>query len=65
MTIIDPSSATDYLDKGVVVRPFAAFIDASFVLVRRGDGVENQLVEQFTAGFWDYHDRLLQQSSMF
>lgn len=65
VTIIDPSSVTDYLDKGVVVRPFAAFIDAGFVSIRRGDGVENQLVEQFIAGFWDYHDRLLQQSSMF
>ena len=29
ITIIDPSSATDYQGRGVVVRPLAEFVDAS------------------------------------
>jgi DNA-binding transcriptional LysR family regulator len=61
ITIIDPSSATDYRGRGVVVRPFTDFIDAGFLAIRRSDATDNQLAERFIAGFWEYHGALLEQ----
>lgn len=61
ITIIDPSSASDYQNRGVVVRPFSEFVDAGFLAIRRSDGTDNQLAERFITGFWDYHETLLAQ----
>lgn len=63
IAIIDPSSATDYQGRGVVVRPFAHFIDAGFLAIRRSDGADNQLAKRFIAGFWEYHEGLLQKAT--
>jgi len=61
ITIIDPSSASDFQNRGVVVRPFSEFVDAGFLAIRRSDGTDNQLAERFIAGFWNYHEALLAQ----
>ena len=59
ITIIDPSSASDYQNRGVVVRPFSEFVDAGFLAIRRSDGTDNHLAERFITGFWEYHEALL------
>ena len=61
ITIIDPSSASDYQNRGVVVRPFSEFVDAGFLAIRRSNGTDNQLAERFIIGFWEYHEALLVQ----
>jgi DNA-binding transcriptional LysR family regulator len=61
ITIIDPSSASDFQNRGVVVRPFSEFVDAGFLAIRRSNGTDNQLAERFIIGFWEYHQALLAQ----
>lgn len=61
ITIIDPSSASDFQSRGVVVRPFSKFVDAGFLAIRRSDAADNQLAKRFIAGFWEYHETLLAQ----
>lgn len=60
ITIIDPSSATDFRGRGVVTVPFSQFVDAGFLAIQRNDGPDNSLAQRFVREFWDYHRDLLQ-----
>ncbi|MCY1745029.1 MULTISPECIES: LysR substrate-binding domain-containing protein [Ensifer] len=59
IAIIDPSSATEFRGRGVVVRPFGIFVDAGFLAIRLDHGAENALAERFVREFWSYHEALL------
>ncbi len=59
IAIIDPSSATEFRGRGVVVRPFGIFVDAGFLAIRLDHGAENTLAERFVREFWIYHEALL------
>lgn len=59
ITIIDPSSATEFRGRGVVVRPFGVFVDAGFLAIRRSQGADNQLAGRLVGEFWAYHAALL------
>lgn len=59
IAIIDPSSATEFRGRGVVVRPFAIFVDAGFLAIRRSQGSDSVLAERFVSEFWSYHEALL------
>jgi DNA-binding transcriptional LysR family regulator len=61
ITIIDPSSATDFRGRGVVIRPFTSFVDAGFLVIRRSNGPDNSLAQRFIDEFWAYHETLLAQ----
>jgi len=59
IAIIDPSSATEFRGRGVVVKPFSVFLDAGFLAIRRGDIAPNDLARSFVDKFWIYHAALL------
>ncbi|KAB2663740.1 LysR family transcriptional regulator [Brucella tritici] len=61
ITIIDPSSATEFRGRGVAIRPFASFVDAGFLVIRRSNGPDNSLAQRFIDEFWAYHETLLAQ----
>jgi len=59
ITIIDPSSATDFRGRGVTIRPFTSFVDVGFLVIRRNSGPDNSLAQRFIDEFWAYHETLL------
>lgn len=61
ITIIDPSSATDFRNRGVVTKPFTSFVDAGFLAIQRSNSPDNSLAQRFVREFWEYHDELLTQ----
>jgi DNA-binding transcriptional LysR family regulator len=56
VAIIDPSSACEFVGRGVVLRPFSVFVDAGFLAIRRADAPADPIVDRFVEGFWGFHD---------
>lgn len=59
ITIIDPTSASEFKNRGVVIRPFSVFIEAGFLVLEPEDKTASALSETFKQEFWAYHDRVL------
>lgn len=51
ISLVDPYSAAEYLDKGVITKPFAPFIDAGFVIVRSPQPTTSALAMTFMREF--------------
>ena len=64
IAIIDPTSASEFLQRGVVVRPFSIFIDASFLAIRPAGQTRSDIIERFFAEFWDFHDRIIKAAGI-
>lgn len=56
VAIVDPTSASEFVDRGVVLRPFSVFIDAGFLAIRRTDAAHSPMVDRFVEAFWTFHD---------
>lgn len=59
ITIIDPTSASEFKDRGVVIRPFSMFIEAGFLVLEPDDKTASALSQTFKQEFWKYHDQVL------
>ncbi|MDX3929819.1 MAG: LysR substrate-binding domain-containing protein [Shinella sp.] len=59
IAIIDPTSASEFRGRNIVIRPFSIFIDAGFLAIRLADPVRSDIVERFSREFWDYHKEQL------
>ncbi|MBK3745913.1 LysR family transcriptional regulator [Paraburkholderia aspalathi] len=59
ITIIDPTSASEFKDRGVVIRPFSAFIEAGFLVLESAETKTSALCQAFKQGFWNYHEAVL------
>ncbi|MGF6177312.1 LysR substrate-binding domain-containing protein [Ensifer sp. 4252] len=57
IAIIDPTSASEFVGRGVTVRPFSIFIDAGFLAIRSSGQSRSGIVDRFEREFWDYHDQ--------
>ncbi|MFK4822510.1 LysR substrate-binding domain-containing protein [Ochrobactrum quorumnocens] len=63
IAIIDPSSATEFRGRGVIIKPFSVFLDAGFLAIQRGSGTPNALARGYIEEFWVYHAALLENQS--
>nr|WP_255616552.1 LysR substrate-binding domain-containing protein [Microvirga puerhi] len=54
ISIVDPYSAAEFLDKGIVAKPFTPFIDAGFVALRAPQHSASGLATTFMREFRDY-----------
>lgn len=59
IAIIDPTSASEFVRRGVVVRPFGIQIDASFLAIRSTNQSHSDIMDRFLREFWDYHDEAI------
>ncbi|MBD1551557.1 LysR family transcriptional regulator [Pseudomonas typographi] len=62
ITIIDPSATLDFLGKGITIRPFGVFIDASFAELRQSGRNRSAIVDLFRKQFMEWHNELIQQT---
>jgi hypothetical protein len=51
---VDPYSAAEFLDKGIVAKPFAPFIDAGFVALRSPPHSASALATTFMREFREH-----------
>ena len=58
LLIIDPVTATEFADRGVITRPFGVFIDAGFIAIQSAGHVQSSMIQRFLDEFWTYHDGL-------
>lgn len=56
VSLVDPYSAAEFLDKNIVIRPFAPFIDTGFVAVRAPHHAASALATTFMREFRRYVD---------
>jgi len=56
VAIMDPTSASEFVGRGVVLRPFSVFIDAGFLVIRLSNRAPSDVVDRFAAEFWEFHD---------
>jgi DNA-binding transcriptional LysR family regulator len=54
ISIVDPYSAAEFLDKGIVAKPFAPFIDAGFVALRSPQHSASALATTFMREFREH-----------
>ncbi len=54
ITLVDPYSAAEFLDKGIVAKPFTPFIDAGFVAVRSPQHPASALTSTFMREFREH-----------
>ncbi|WP_374832533.1 MULTISPECIES: LysR substrate-binding domain-containing protein [Paenochrobactrum] len=59
ITIIDPTSASEFKDRGVVLRPFSEFIEAGFLVLEPEDKTASALSATFKQEFAAYHDKII------
>ncbi|WP_455921189.1 LysR family transcriptional regulator [Pseudomonas putida] len=64
ITILDPTSSLDFLDKGVTIRPFGVFIDASFAEIRQSGRNRSAIVDLFRQEFRAWHDQLISDTGL-
>ncbi|PSJ56111.1 LysR substrate-binding domain-containing protein [Pseudaminobacter soli (ex Li et al. 2025)] len=64
ISIIDPTSASEFTERGVVIRPFSIFIDAGFLVIRPASQSHSGIVERFAREFQAFHDELLCPASV-
>ncbi|MFC5087183.1 LysR family transcriptional regulator [Microvirga arabica] len=58
ISLVDPYSAAEFLDKGIVAKPFTPFIDSGFVSLRSRQHSTSALAVTFVREFREYVDRL-------
>lgn len=63
IAIIDPTSASEFAGRGVVLRPFGIFIDAGFLVIRSANRSQSDIVDRFSREFWDFHDEMIRGAS--
>ncbi|MGO4525454.1 LysR family transcriptional regulator [Microvirga sp. 2MCAF35] len=56
VSLVDPYSAAEFLDKGIVAKPFAPFIDAGFVALRAPQHSVSALAGTFMREFREHVD---------
>lgn len=64
ITILDPTATLDFLDKGITIRPFGIFIDASFAELRQSGRNRSAIVDLFRKQFMDWHNDLIAQTGL-
>lgn len=64
ITILDPTATLDFLDKGITIRPFGVFIDASFAELRQSGRNRSAIVDLFRKQFMDWHNGLIAQTGL-
>ncbi len=64
IAIIDPTSASEFTQQGVVVRPFAIFIDAGFLTIRSANQSRSAIIDRFFREFRDFHDDTIKKLGM-
>ena len=57
ISLVDPYSAAEFLDKGIVAKPFTPFIDAGFVALRSPQHSASALATTFMREFREHVDR--------
>ena len=62
ITIIDPSATLDFLGKGITIRTFGVFIDASFAELRQSGRNRSAIVDLFRKQFMQWHNQLILQT---
>ncbi|TPL02171.1 LysR family transcriptional regulator [Mesorhizobium sp. B2-4-16] len=60
--IVDPTSAYQFVGRGVEIRPFSVFVDAGFLVIRRANVRQSAIVQRFVKEFWAYHDEVVPNS---
>lgn len=61
IAIIDPTSASEFTQRGVVVRPFGIFVDAGFLAIRSVNQSRSGIIDRFFREFWDFHDETVKE----
>ncbi|MBS9722041.1 LysR family transcriptional regulator [Tianweitania sp. BSSL-BM11] len=56
IAIIDPTSASEFIDRGVAVRRFGLFIDAGFLAIQPANRTRSDIVDRFMREFVMFHD---------
>ncbi|MDX0498631.1 LysR family transcriptional regulator [Sinorhizobium medicae] len=64
IAIIDPTSASEFVERGVVVRPFGIPIDASFLAIRSANQSHSDIMRRFFREFWDFHDETIKKAGL-
>lgn len=57
ISLVDPYSAAEFIDKGIVAKPFTPFIDAGFVALRSPQHSASALATTFMREFREHVDR--------
>jgi DNA-binding transcriptional LysR family regulator len=57
ISLVDPYSAKEFLDKGIIAKPFTPFIDAGFVALRSHQHSSSALATTFMREFREHVDR--------
>ena len=63
LLVIDPVTANEFVDRGVITRPFGVFIDAGFVAIRPASHMQSSMIQRFWDEFWAYYDGLSEDSA--
>ena len=63
--LIDPMTAAEFADRGVITRPFGVFIDSGFIAIRLSAPVQSSMIQRFSDEFWAYHDDLSETFARF
>ncbi|GAB1584422.1 LysR substrate-binding domain-containing protein [Phyllobacterium phragmitis] len=64
IAIIDPTSAVEFVGRGVVLRPFGIFIDAGFLVIRPSNQSRSDIIDRFSREFSTFHDQIVNRQTM-